>query len=107
MDFAAMGVNDERIVSGCEDSVVRIWDNEIDNENGFVRSDGDGREICRIDVVHDRGLTSIVSNEDGTILISSIVDKYVGLKCKSSNILILVVVVVVVVTVTVAAVVVV
>lgn len=43
MDFAAMGVNDERIVSGCEDSVVRIWDNEIDNENGFVRSDGDGR----------------------------------------------------------------
>lgn len=56
-------------------------------------------------MVHDRGLTSIVSNEDGTILISSIVDKYVGLKCKSSNILILVVVVVVVVTVTVAAVV--
>ena len=43
MAFAAMGVNDERIVSECEDSVVRIWDNEINNENGFVRSDGDGR----------------------------------------------------------------
>ena len=56
-------------------------------------------------MVHDRGLTSIVSNEDGTILISSIVDKYVGLKCKSSNILILVVVVVVVVTVAVVVVV--
>ena len=87
MSFAVMGFNDKWIVSGGDDGAVRIQDNTNNNKDGIARSRGGGREICWIDETYDEGVTNVASNEDGTILITSIVDKYVIVQDVNNQIL--------------------
>ena len=70
MSFAVMGLNDNEIVSGGTDETVRVWDNNNNNnENGFARLDGDGRNCINTGLYYGNHSKNNQKNRKGQKLV--------------------------------------